>query len=210
MRPLVIPLDPSNDEAHQWLADELSKGRYAPAFDLLDWLSRLLDRVVPSQVGGIGVPGWVIPLVATVVVVAALVLVLRAGDSELRRRGRKTGSFVDDPTLTADDYRRLAAEAEAAEDWDGVALHSFRAFAVGAEERALLDERPGRTAHEVVVDLGPVFPAFQDRMVAAADVFDEVRYGDLSTTRDTALATRDLDAELRRARPVLAEVGAAV
>lgn len=208
MIPSKIPLDPGNDQARQWLADELAKGRYVPGFDVWGWLERMLSRLQVTQVGGVSLPGWVVPLVATVVVVTALILVLRAGDSELRRRPRKSGSFVDDATLTAADYRRLSAEAEAAGDWNVVALQSFRAFAVSAVERALLEERPGRTAHEAVVDLRQVFPSHRERMDDAAEVFDLVRYGDGTATRESALAVRELDDELRRTRPVLAEVAA--
>ncbi len=110
--------------------------------------------------------------------------------------------------LTAADYRRLSAEAEAAHDWDTVAVQSFRALAVGATERTLLDDAPGRTAHEVAVELAPIFPAFDTALLTAADVFDVVRYAGRSTTREAALATRTLDDDTRRARPVLPKVEA--
>lgn len=197
------PLDPSNEEAHSWLADELSKSRYDTPPDFFGWLGRLIDRLLPTHVGGVGLPGWVVPVVTTVVLVVAAILVLRAGNMDLRRRRPKSGSFVDDPTLTAADYRRLSAEAEAEGNWDMVVLQSFRALAVSATERTLLDDRPGRTAREVVVELGPVFPTCKERMSAAADVFDLVRYGGRSTTRDAALAMRQLDDEVRLTRPSL-------
>lgn len=199
------PLDPPNDEAHRWLAEELSKNRYATPWSLLDWLERLIDRLLPNQSGGLGLPGWVIPTVTLLVLTLAVILVLRAGGAQYRRSSKR-GSLVDDPTLTAADYRRLSAEAQAAEDWDAVALQSFRAIAVHATERTLLDEAPGRTAHEVAVELAPVFPAFANELSAAADVFDVVRYAGRSTTRAAALATRQLDDDTRLATPVLPTV----
>jgi len=205
--PTTPPLDPSNDDAHRWLADELAKGKYQQPFDLFDWLEKLFSRVGTVRVGGFAFPGWVVPTVTTVVVVVAVILVLRSRDAGPGRRRRK-GAFIDDPTLTAADYRRLSAAAVSAEDWDTVALQSFRAVVVGATERTLLAERPGATAHEAVTELGPVFPGFGERLSAASDVFDLVRYGGRSTTREAALAIRDLDEELRLARPVLTAVEA--
>ena len=199
------PQDPPNDEAHRWLADELSKNRYDTPWSLLDWLERLIDRLLPNQAGGLGIPGWVIPAVTVVVLALAVVVVVRAGRTQYRRSA-KAGALVDDPSLTAADYRRLSAEAEAAGDWDTVALQSFRAIAVHAVDRTLLDDAPGRTAHEVAVELAPVFPAFATELAAAADVFDVVRYAGLSTTRAAALAIRTLDDDTRRARPVLPAV----
>ena len=206
--PTTPPLDPVNDDAHRWLADELAKGKYQEPFDLLGWLGRLFDRAGTIRMGGFAFPGWVVPTVTTVVVVVAVILVLRSRDTGLGRRRRRKGAFIDDPTLTAADYRQLSAAAVAAEDWDTVALQSFRAVVVGATERTLLAERPGATAHEAVMELGPVFPAFAERLSAASDVFDLVRYGGRFTTREAALATRDLDEALRLARPVLTVVEA--
>lgn len=199
------PLDPPNDEAHRWLAEELSKNKYATPWSLLDWIERLIDRLLPNQAGGLGIPGWVIPTVTVVVLALAVFLVVRAGRWQYRRSA-KAGALVDDPLLTAADYRRLSAEAEAAGDWDTVALQSFRAIAVHATERTLLDEAPGRTAHEVAVELAPVFPAFAKELTASANVFDIVRYAGRSTTKDAALATRRLDDDLRTTRPVLPTV----
>jgi hypothetical protein len=199
------PLDPPNDEAHRWLADELSKNKYDTPWSLLDWLGRLINRLLPNQAGGLGVPGWVIPTVTVVVLALAVLVVIRAGRTQYRRSS-KGGALVDDPSLTAADYRRLSAEAEAAGDWDTVALQSFRAIAVHAVERTLLDEAPGRTAHEVAVELAPVFPTFAKELVGAADVFDVVRYAGRSTTRSAASAVRTLDDDTRRARPVLPSV----
>ena len=204
--PPTPPLTPSNDDAHRWLADELAKSKYQTPPDLFAWLGRLLDRIPAVQVGSFTFPGWLVPAATVVVIGIALILVLRSGGVKIGGRRRRSGAFVDDPTLTAADYRRLATEAVAAEDWDSVALQSFRALAVGAAERTLLDDRPGRTAHEVVVELAPIFPGFEPRLSASSDVFDLVRYGGRSTTRESALATRDLDAELRLVRPVLAAV----
>ena len=199
------PLDPPNDEARRWLAEELSKNKYDTPWSLLDWLQNLIDRLLPNQQGGLGIPGWVIPAVTVLVLVLAVILVLRAGSTQYRRPSKR-GALVDDPMLTAADYRRLSAKAEAAEDWDTVALQSFRALAVHATERTLLDEAPGRTAHEVALELAPVFPAFEKELSAAADVFDVVRYAGRSTTRAAALATRRLDDDTRLAKPVLPTV----
>jgi hypothetical protein len=57
------------------------------------------------------------------------------------------------------------------------------------------------------MELGPIFPAVDTALLTAADVFDVVRYAGRSTTREAAVATRTLDDDTRRARPVLPKAG---
>jgi len=70
-------------------------------------------------------------------------------------------------------------------------------------DRTLLDDAPGRTAHEVSLALASPFPDHSVRLAEAANVFDAVRYGHRRATADQAGEVQRLDAELVRARPVL-------
>ena len=79
----------------------------------------------------------------------------------------------------------------------------------GAVERALTEDRPGRTAHEVALELAPVFPAEAAALAEAADAFDAVRYGGLGATADRAARVRQLESRIARARPVLDDAAVA-
>ena len=82
-------------------------------------------------------------------------------------------------------------------------LEAYRAIARSAVERTLLDDLPGRTAHEVAVALVPVFPASAASLATAADVFDAVRYGRRAARVESARDRLALDAALATTRPVL-------
>ena len=84
-------------------------------------------------------------------------------------------------------------------------LEAYRALARAAVERTILDDLPGRTAHEVAVALGPVFPGTRARLAGAADAFDAVRYGRRPAPHAAATEVLDLDADLAGRRPVLPE-----
>lgn len=205
---LAPPIDPSSEDARRLLQEELAKNKYHPQPNpwerLLEWLRDLLNSSGP---GGLGLPGWLVPLVVAIVLAVVVLILVRTarGEGALRRKGR-AGAFVDDPSLTAADYRARAESAARDGDWDTLAVESFRAIATSAVERALLDDLPGRTAHEAAVELGPVFPAVAPRLRSGADSFDRVRYGRRHVTRESALDIQALDRELTDTRPVLPEL----
>lgn len=201
------PLDPSSPEARQWVLDELAKGRYrtepSPWQRFVEWLQHLFG----SQPGVGLVPAWGAALVVAVVLaVLALVIVrlLRAEPST--RHGRTGGAVVDDEGLGAADYRARAGVARAAGDWDAALLDSYRALATSAVERTLLTDLPGRTAHEVAMELEALFPAHAASLAASAVEFDAVRYGHRRTTQARAVAAAGLDAELLGSRPTLGQL----
>lgn len=197
-------LDPDRDQARQWLDSELSEAEYNRAEPLIrrviDWLLGRLDDLF-SLVPGSQSLGWV--LVLAVLVLVAVVAYFAARG---RRRGRAlmqggTGAVLEDPTLTAADYRSRADRAAQAGDWNAVLLDSYRALAADGVERTLLDHASALTAHEVGRDLGRYFPTQRAQLTGAADTFDRVRYSDGSSTQQEATGVRDLDRTLTRARP---------
>nr|WP_279672580.1 DUF4129 domain-containing protein [Flexivirga meconopsidis] len=166
---------------------------------LWDWATGKLDELL----NGIGdaLPLWVL-LPALLVLVAVIIYAL----AHLRRRdrpGRATAAagVLADTTLTAEQLRRRANHALSQGDSRSAVLDLFRAIARSAEERALVVPRPGRTAHEVGLELAPFFPGHHDALLASANLFDRVRYGGATATADDVAHVRSLDDELTRARP---------
>ena len=200
---LEPPLDPTSPEARQWLEDELRKGIYREQEGLLSrlwgWLRDLL-----LGAGGGGLPAWTAWLAVLVAVAVVALVVLRSLRAERRMTRPPAEGVLDGPSRTAGQHRSDAGRALAVGDADTALLEAYRAIARSAVERTLLDDLPGRTAHEVAVALGPVFPASTRALADAADAFDAVRYGRRAAGLDTARAVLDLDATLAAARPVLA------
>ncbi len=200
------PLDPTSPEARQWLEDELRRGIYHEQQGLLsrlwDWLSELLS----GTVRGGGLPPWTI----WVAILAGLLLVglvlARSLRAERRMTGRTRGGVLEGPVRTAAEHRADARAALAADDHDTAVLEGYRAIARAAVERTLLDDLPGRTAHEVAVALVPVFPGEAERLASAADTFDAVRYGRRTASRTAALEVIEVDEALATTRPVLPEL----
>lgn len=202
------PLLPDRDEARRLLQEELARGEYQLEES---WVSRAWTWFTDlfSGLGGVGpLPGWVTWVLLALVLVAVLA-VLAFATRDRWRTGRLTrrktpGAVLEGPARAASEHRLEAATALEAGDHDRAVLEGYRAVAAGAVERTLLDDRPGRTAHELATGLAPVFPPAREELLAAADAFDAVRYGDQRATAEQARQVVDLDARLHSARPALA------
>ena len=79
-------------------------------------------------------------------------------------------------------------------------LERYRAIVRGLEERAVLDERAARTAHEAALAAAARLPALGAELVAAGRTFDDVAYGDEPATAQDDSRLRDLDARVQDAR----------
>ena len=200
------PLDPTSPQAREWLEEELRKGIYHEQKSLLDRLVEWVLELLGRTPGGSGLPSfliWVAIGIGVLVVVLVVVRSLR-GESRMTRAAR--GGVLDGPVRTAAEHRADARAALARGDHDTAVLEGYRAIARASVERTLLDDLPGRTAHEVAVQLGPVFPAQSGPLVTAADSFDAVRYGRRPATAEAARAVVDLDSTLTATRPVLPDL----
>jgi hypothetical protein len=204
-----IPIDISRDDAAHLAAVELAKPEYRAAQPsllariarwALDHLQSLLDRL--SQVSPVG--WW--SLVAFVLLIAVVIALVwwRVGTPSRSRR-QPQPLFVG-MRRSAQDHR-AAAEAFAADGaYDRAVRERFRAIVRSLEERAILDERPGRTADEAVRDAGVELPAYAGDLRAAARTFDGVAYGGYPAGHDQYASIATLDTRLTSARPALLAV----
>lgn len=198
-------LDPAPAEARKWLSDELRGSSYHdPWLEsakrwVLERLGRLLDGAGNLANSGLSL---VVTVLVALVATALLAWVL----PKVRRESvaaNPHGPVLVDPTIAASTYRGLAARAFTAGRYDDAILDGFRAIARDMSDRTLLDDAPGRTAHEISLGLSHPFPDLAERIAQSANVFDAVRYGHRRATADQARDVLQLDAQLARTRPVL-------
>lgn len=199
----VVPLDlrPDPGTAQDWVRAELAEKPYQPSLleRISGWFWDLLDRIVGAA-QGVGRLSPLAALAILVVLLTGLALVLARLRSSPRRR-TPAGAVHEDEAAGADEYRRRAARARAEGRWDDAVVEGMRAIARGLVERALVDDLPAATAREVASGGARVFPAHADRLVAAANLFDGVRYGDRHATRGPAEDLLALEEALRHQRP---------
>ncbi|HEY3534247.1 MAG TPA: DUF4129 domain-containing protein [Pedococcus sp.] len=198
-------LDPGNTEARQWLRDELAKAAYRDTRDPLqravdavtDWLARLLS--------GAHGPTRPLPTIVAAVVAVGLVALVAYMLRFVRRTARMQGSGPDtvlgDQRLSAADLRARSDRAFSERRYAACLLDAVRAIARGGVERALLEDAPSLTAHEIADRLAASFPTWAQDLRWAAGRFDAVAYGDASASREDATQVLQLEASLRRARP---------
>ncbi len=203
---LPFDLDPSTEQARQWLSDELSRSEYHDTRSLfqrlMDWaLQRLADLQGTQGTGGVSFPPIVITLVVVLLAVGLGAVLTRVRVES--RTATPRPSLLGDTVLTAEQLRAEAEAAFAEGRFDAALLAWTRAIARDAERRTLLPDAPSMTAHEVGAALGVVFPTHMPAIDRTIDRFDAVAYGQAAATRDEAAAARATDDTLRRARPVL-------
>lgn len=207
MMPMMLPIEPPVDIDREAAAEEarreLSKPIYhqvsdtviGRAFDrMMEWIDNLLlDVLSNSPRGNAGV--LVLLLVIALVVVAVL---WRAGVLRTTRTDR-AAVFGDEGVRRASEYR-AEAESEAAAGRFGPAIRNrFRACVAELTERTILDDRPGRTAYEVVNDAGTAIPSLAGPLRPAAQVFAEVVYGNRPGTPQRYAVVVTADEAARKA-----------
>ncbi|ACZ20882.1 hypothetical protein Sked_09320 [Sanguibacter keddieii DSM 10542] len=200
---LGTPVDPDATTARDLLRDELTNPVYHDSPSLLErfvrWVMSLFDGLAVPGVSGF----WGAVIIVGVVLVVAVVALIVSGPLRRSRRVVAAPVLHEDDTRTAD---QLVAAAEAharAGDHSAATLDAFRALVRRSEERALLDDVPGRTADEAVRLLVRVFPAAGPSLDAAGSTFDAVYYGRRPSDRSTYESVRSLDASLATTAPAL-------
>lgn len=194
------PLDPDAGPARQWLREELARPEYTDDVTWQERLDRWLAQRMPDglDVGGsvLGALAVVLLILVTVAVIAWQVRSFRAGT----RRQQEGRDVFEETTLSAAEHRAVAERASSAGDFDTAVREYFRAIARSLEERTIISERPGRTAHEVALEAGTLLPDHVGDLRAAADSFDAVVYGKRRATTEAAQRMRDSDSRVGQAR----------
>ncbi|MDR7157714.1 DUF4129 domain-containing protein [Arthrobacter sp. BE255] len=197
------PVLPDADEARRWAAEELAKPEYQSAGPgwvdelwrgFLDWLASLEG---PSGVDG----NVAAPLTGVVIAVLIAAAIIVARPRLNARTKNAAEGFDGDTSVSASDYRGSAAAAADRGDWGTAVVHCFRALVRAAEDRNILDVRPGRTADEVARELAGVFVPEARRLDRAARTFDRIRYGHGTAGRADYDAMIALDASLQSLKP---------
>lgn len=197
-----VPVVPDADQARGWLERELADPVYhqQPSIlsRLLAWLRDLFARADGATLGDVGTLLVVVGVLAVVVVVTFLV----TGPVRRSRRLARAGAVLDaDERRSAAELRAAADAAAARGDWAAAVTDRFRAVVRSLEDRTVLDERPGRTAHEAVEAAGLRLPAHAADLRSAGRLFDDVVYGDVVPGPADDAALRELDARLAATRP---------
>lgn len=198
-----VPLDPSGGTAHAWLRRELAKPAYA---DQRSWLQQLWDWAKERLADLLQGVGGALPLFVLIplflLIVGVIVFALsRLGGRSTGKRAAPGDGVLADVDLTAAQLRDRAAISAAKGARSAAFVDYFRALTRRAEERALLLPQPGRTAHEVGVELGPYFPGQVLAIRCAATFFDQVRYGGTDPSPEDVRQIEALDRELDDIRP---------
>ena len=196
------PVTPDAGTARRWAVEELARPEYHERRSLLqrvlDWLLEQLEKVQQN----VHLDGVTIAVVGVVAV--ALVLLVAwwvAGPVRSGRASAGRSVLADDDTRSAAQLRAAADAAAAAGDWSTAVLERFRAVVRDLEERTVLDERPGRTAHEATLDAGTRLPEVAAALVAGGRLFDDVAYGGRAAGPDDDASLRALVPAVSAARP---------
>ncbi|MFE9400149.1 DUF4129 domain-containing protein [Streptomyces sp. NPDC006530] len=200
--PVDIGRDPAREAARRELSDpayhQHDPSLLQRALDTFwDWVGGLFDSASGAT------PGSPLGLIMLAVVVICLVAALWWRLGTPQRAISSGGTVFDDRPRSAAEHR-TAAEAHAnALRWNAAVQERMRAIVRSLEERALLDPRPGRTADEAAAEAGRPLPGHAVRLRAAARAFDDVTYGGRTADEAAYIRLRDLDRDLRAAKPAL-------
>lgn len=195
--------------AQQWAREELSKAVYHRYDDplpvrivkaVLHWLDRMFSTAASHS------PGGAAGALALVVLAVAVVAVARWRLGPIRRDARSRLPVLGGRPARAADHRLAAARAAEAGRWAEAVVERMRALARELEERAVLDQRPGRTADELAIEAGRELPHLSATFAAAARVFDRVAYGRRPGSREDYALVAAADDAVAGRRPVAVAV----
>jgi hypothetical protein len=201
-----VPVDLGRDEAAQLAREELAKQVYRDAGPglverLVRWLLEQAGRLLDGAAGVS--PGGYSGLVVVLLLVAAAVVAIRLKVGPLGRRAAREEALFVGRTRTAAQHRAASDAHATAGAWAEAVRERLRAVVRSLEERAVLDERAGRTADEAAAEAGRALPSCAAGLRAAAVLFDEIWYGGRPAGPESYAALRDLDAQVQAARPDL-------
>lgn len=203
---LPAELDPSGEQAQQWVQAELARSEYHDSRSLLarllGWVQDQIAALQEGQTGpGVSLPPIALALVAVVLVAAVGYLLTKVRVEQRTLAERR--SVLGDSVATAETLRREGAAALEQGRYPDTVLAYTRAIARQGADRTLLTDAPSLTAHEVGMQLARAFPGHAAAIRRSMDLFDAVAYGGLDPSRADAESVRDTEETLRLTRPEL-------
>ncbi|MDG4665200.1 DUF4129 domain-containing protein [Mycobacterium sp. 236(2023)] len=190
-------IDIDRDAARDAAQAELSKPIYPKpsAMDILsDWLEELLYRLTAGASKFPG--GWLTISVLLILLVVAIVIAVRIARRSMRSSRGETDVLFGDHMLSAAEHRATAERYAASGDWAPAIRHRLRAIARQLEENGVLDPVPGRTATELARTAGRATSGLSGELLTAAEVFNDVTYGERPATEPQYRMIADLDGKL--------------
>lgn len=200
-----VPVDPDAAEAQRWAEEELAEPIYQNDPGLLERILRFLGDLLDGiQALNVNAPSSLVPVLIVAAFVAVVVVsLLLGGRVRARRRAETPASHqLFEDTRDSADLTATADAAAARGDWATAVLERFRALVRSLDERSVLDDRPGMTAHEAAGMAAAALPDQARGIRWAGRLFDDVCYGHLTPTREDDARLRELAAATSRARPV--------
>ena len=199
------PVTPDAETARRWALEELARPEYSDQRSLLQRLLEWLQQQFNDVQDSVHLDG---PMIALVIgggiALALLIAWWVAGPVRSGRAAASRAVLAHDDERTAAQLRAAADAAARAGDWDSAVLERFRSVVRDLEERAVLDERPGRTAHEATLDAGARLPGVAAELAAAGALFDDVAYGGRTAEESDDARLRAWAAAIGDARPAAA------
>lgn len=200
-----VPVAPEADEARRWATDELARGIYTQRTGLvqrlIEWLLERFDEL--SRLGS-GGSGWLLPSAAVLLTAVAVAVAIVVGPPGSRRRAPgPAATLLDGDSRSAQELRAAADSAAARGDHAAAILDRFRALVRGLGERAILEDRPGLTAHEAVVEAGRRLPGLAADLLVASAIFDRVAYGHTAVEASDDAWLTALDSRASSTRPTM-------
>jgi Domain of unknown function (DUF4129) len=188
-------------QGQQLARAELSKAVYHPGVPFTERIERAIARLLNAAGASVPVGWWSVVALAALLVIVAAAAAYWIGPVMRSRRSRALDPLLSAGQRTARDHRQEAERRAAAGDYSAAIIESVRATAVELEERGILPPRPGRTADEFAAEAGQPLPRHAAALREAARLFDDVRYGERPGTAAGYQRARDVDAQVRSARP---------
>ncbi len=203
VQPADVPVAPDAAEARRWATDELARAIYTQRTGLvqrlLDWLFERIDELTRLGSGG---AGWLVPSAAVLLTAVAVTVAMVVGPPGRRRRASApTTGVLEGDTRSAAQLRAAADSAAARGEVSAAILDRFRALVRALVERTILEDRPGLTAREAVVEAGRRLPGLAGELLAAGTLFDRVAYGHKSGDSADDAWLKALDRQVHAARP---------
>jgi hypothetical protein len=145
-------------------------------------------------------PGGYAGVVVVLLLVVVAVVAVRLKVGPLGRSEAREQALFSGRARTAAEHRAAADAHAAAGEWAEAVRERLRAVVRSLEERAVLDERPGRTADEAAAEAGLALPAVAADLRQAARLFDDIWYGDRPAGPESDARLRAIDERVRAER----------